>query len=173
MMIFLDTETGGLDPQRHPLIEVAWALDNGPIECIVLPHDIYACDPDALRINGYHARNLGDPEKWATSADVTHLWDALAGATICAANPAFDASFLSAGWRVWTGGTEQPPWHYRMLDIESFAAAHMGLPAFSSPPGLNKIAAWLAEAGAEIPTPDHTAAGDVATLRTCYLALAG
>jgi hypothetical protein len=65
------------------------------------------------------------------------------------------------------------PWHYRKLDIESFAAAHMGLALYSKPPGLKEIATWLREAGNDIPWPDHTAAGDVATMRACYLALAG
>lgn len=81
---------------------------------------------------------------------------ALTGATIVGANPAFDTSFLRARWK-------GAPWHYRLIDIETYAMPALNL---DRPKGLAYIAEQLG-----IQAPDHTAAGDVHTLRECWRAL--
>lgn len=160
-LIFIDTETTGLDPAIHEVWEVAWAAQDGPITCLRLPHDLRTADPAALEINGYHRR----PSEYRTGApnQITELTlkAALAGATLVGANPAFDAAFLSARWRA-------RPWHHRLIDVEALALQEFG---WERPRGLRDVADALRALGFSIAEPDHTATGDVTVTRECYLAL--
>lgn len=159
-LVFLDVETTGLDPNRHEVWEIAYAVDEGPIECGVVMHSLRYADPKALAMNGYWGRGVvpQSPEL----ADVeTACRFALQGATLVAANPAFDAAFLRARWG-------ETPWHYRLLDVEAFAAGILG---WATPKGLRDIRNELIGCGYDIPKPDHSAAADVETLRACYKAL--
>ena len=156
-LVFLDTETTGLDPERHEVWEIAYAVDDGPILYGVVHHSLRYADPTALRLNEYASRGVV-----ATYSDIEPLCrTALDGATIVGANPAFDTAFLRSRWGI-------APWHHRLWDIEAYAAGVLGL---SLVPGLSGLALRLRADGHEIPEPDHTAAGDVATLRACFRAL--
>ncbi len=158
-LVFLDLETTGLSPEIHEVWEAAWAVEDGPIQTVQLPHVVEMADPDALKVCRYHERvrpvDAGDP-----LPDV-RLRDALTGVTIVGANPAFDAAFLRARWT-------STPWHYRLLDIQAYAMPVLG---HERPQGLATIAADLRSRGFEIPKPDHTAARDVATLRASFRTL--
>lgn len=152
-LIYLDCETTGLDPDRHEIWEIAWAVDNGPIRSAIVPHTLRHADPEALRIGGH--------ERCVCHRDIDHLAenalrDALDGHTLAGANPAFDAAFLRVRWG-------QTPWRYRLLDVEAYAMGAMG---WEEPRGLKDIAFQL-----DITPGDHTAAGDVACVRECYRAL--
>lgn len=86
----------------------------------------------------------------------------LTGNTIVGANPAFDVAFLRKRWGV-------APWHYRMIDVESMAFAVF---EYDQPQGLAVIRNDLILLGYDnIPEPNHSADGDVNTLRECYKAL--
>ena len=162
---YVDVETTGLDPQLHDIWEIAWAVDDAPITSAIVNHSTITADAKALEINGYFERLdalRGEWSKVRAETRESYLMGALEGNTLCAANPAFDAGFLRARWG-------QSPWKYRLLDIEAYA---MGALGYHEPKGLKTIADDLrAKFGAEIPEPDHTAAGDVATLRACHLEL--
>lgn len=152
MFVYLDTETTGLNPLRHQVWEMAWALDDGPVNSAVVPHTLDNADPRALEINRYHERwdraNLRDIEQ--------PLRAAIQGQTLVAANPAFDAAFLQSRWGCWGNA----PWKYRMLDIEAYAAGVLG---WDKPYGLATIAEELG-----IEPGDHTAEQDVRCLRECH-----
>lgn len=66
-LVFFDLETGGLDPQRHPVTQfAAIAVDDqfnelGSIE-LKIDFDPKTADPEALKLNGY------DAEIWRTTA---------------------------------------------------------------------------------------------------------
>lgn len=156
-LVFLDVETTGLDPERHEVWELAYAVDDGPIECSEVLHSMRYADPTALAMNGYHHR-IRHPFQPTFESEVR---EALTGATLVGANPAFDAAFLRARWGV-------APWHYRLFDIEAYAAGVLG---WSAPQGLANIHRELVTRGHAIPSPNHSAAGDVATLRGCFYAL--
>lgn len=165
-LLFLDTETGGLDPREHQLIEVAWAGEDREIHSLVLPHDPMRVDPFAAEVNRYHERQLNDRDKWATEMQAHELGDALKGATLVGANIAFDEAFLTAFG--FTG------WHYRKLDLEALALGYIGYvkkDGVKRVPGLKDITDTLRGYGLTIPEPDHTAAGDVATTIAVYDAL--
>lgn len=155
-LVFLDLETTGLDPETHEVWEAAWAVDDGPIQTVQLPHSLATADPEALTANRYWER-VGHPNP---HRDIL-LRGVLQDVTIVGANPAFDAAFLRARWK-------SAPWHYRLLDVQAYAMPLLG---HERPKGLFDICAELKEKGFDIPMPDHTAAQDVEALRACFKAL--
>lgn len=159
-LVFLDTETTGLDPDRHEIWELAYAIDDGDIHSGIVYHSTRYADPKALSMNGYHDRLYPHTFTDMQALEIGARF-ALDGATIVAANPAFDAAFLRARWGV-------TPWHHRLWDIEAYAAGVLGLDKVE---GLAGVATTLRDLGHDIPEPDHTAAGDVATLRASFYAL--
>lgn len=163
MIVYLDTETTGLDPDIHEVWEAAWAAGLEPIQSTILAHSGVSAAEDALRVNGYFERAGYRYRSDQTTTAEAALIKAVTDVTICCANPAFDAAFLRARWG-------RAPWKFRLLDIEAYA---MGAFGWHEPRGLAAIATELRARGVLIPVPDHTAAGDVATLRACHLALVG
>lgn len=161
--VFLDTETTGLDPNRHQVWEIAYAVDDGEVKSSIVSHELTNADPAALHLNGYYGRGYsGDPYSYSGQ----HIWEgefkaALQGATLVGANPAFDAAFLQARWG-------SAPWHYRLLDVESYAMPILG---YETPQGLKRITDDLREMGYTIHKPDHSARADVLGLRDAYRAL--
>ena len=82
--------------------------------------------------------------------------DLLDGATMVGVNPAFDAAMLRARW----GFT---PWHYRLLDVEAYAAAVLGL---DHVPSLAEVCERV-----RVKPGDHTTAGDVRAVREAHRVL--
>ena len=82
-VLFIDTETGGLNPDIHPLLEVGWALVEG--EAVTRQGAFYlkgehgAATPEALAKNGLdlevvNVRGLEPRHAWKTLlAEVSHL----------------------------------------------------------------------------------------------------
>lgn len=102
-LLVIDTETGGLDPERHALLSVA-AVDSTTEECFV---EIIAPDPEwivehaALEKNGLSLDFLkknGRPER-EVMQDLS-LWLAARRFSLLAGcNVAFDRDFLRAAFR--------------------------------------------------------------------------
>lgn len=163
----IDTETTGLDPDKHDVFEVAYqrlGVDDEPIT-LWLPHNDATADPEAMEINRRH-------ERWPGVASLgwgSRLLAAVSGAHLLGSNPAFDATFL----RKKLGEfhlADVTPWHHRTIDIATYAMPVLG---WDTPRGLADIRAALVERGHDIPEPDHSAAGDVRTLVGCWDALRG
>lgn len=159
-LIFLDTETTGLDPELHDVWELAYAKNGGPINTYILPHSLKTADPRALAMNGYFKRYPLGARADGPMGDI-YLKEIVAGNTLVCANPTFDRMMLRKRW-----GLE--PWHYRSIDVESMALVVFD---WGRPRGLNDIAAELRSRKHDVPEPDHTAAKDVEVLRACYHAL--
>lgn len=165
--VYLDTETTGLDPINHEIWEIAYAEGAGEIKSAFLPMDNFStADVQALMVGNFHRRFQAPLDDWATVDFNDDLRIALEGNTLVGANPMFDANFLRFGW--WKDHAKPDPWRYRLLDIDAYA---MGALGFDEPRGLHHITSALRERGFEIATPDHTAAGDVAAVRDCHVAL--
>jgi hypothetical protein len=155
--VFVDTEYDQLDTGKANLLEVAYAAEDGPIVCGVPPHTLEGAEPKALEVNRYFERDLGNKAIWDRDI-VDNTARATAGQTVVGANVRVDAHILSRfiGYE---------PWHYRLCDVES--AAYLLLD-FDQMPGLREIKNKLTELGYELPDPDHSAGGDVETLRAVF-----
>lgn len=154
--VYLDTETTGLE-DHHQVWELGWAVDDGPIRSAFVSHTTVGASDAALEIGQYHYRRGWDMNLWDEQAECDLLSD-LTNATIIAANPTFDAGMLKRRWGV-------VPWNYRMLDIESWAT---GILDKTLPPmGMKALYNYLIEY-TDLPAPDHSAGGDVNTMREIH-----
>lgn len=161
---YLDTETTGLDARLHDTFELAWAIEDDPIRTVLLPHTLEYATPEALRINRYYERGLDQfapTGQFGWRDELAAFAQQAEGATIVAANPAFDQEALTKklGYR---------PWHYRLLDVEAFAAGVLGLNRLM---GLASLTDLLNDHGWGITKPDHTAEADVECLRAVHHSL--
>ena len=74
-----------------------------------------------------------------------------------AANPTFDKGFLEVNLMF--------NFHYRMLDVQSYAMAKLGLEYM---PSMNQIHDVLIERGNSFTTPDHSSRNDVLFMREAF-----
>jgi len=133
-LVFVDTETTGLDPRRHELIELAyirvnqsWIPGEKPVfeelyewSVKVRPEHIVTADPVSLKVAGY------SPDEWRTADDVLtalqEFSDGTQGAIMVAHNVAADAAFIDTALS--THGM-QNKMHYHRLDTVSMAYAKL------------------------------------------------
>lgn len=172
-LIFLDTETTGLQPDRHTPWEVAWQLaihDRGLLQLVqseqfivkVTTREMIAADEVALGIGRFE-------ERYYEAREVEFVAGGLAGSCalvsrlagtdkvphLVGAVPSFDHAMLTR-WFGWPGFGEGL-WHYHLVDVETLLAGKLGL----APPWNSDE---LTEAVGVKPIRDdlrHTAAGDV------------
>lgn len=161
-LVFLDTETTGLDFDTSQVVELAYAVGWGEIKTLVPPHTLQGADPVALRINKYYERGLDDRSRWASEIELMMAKAVMTNRTIVAANPRFDSRMLERtfGFR---GNNE--PWKFRLFDLQSFAA---GILELQEPISMAKLYELVVFEDPDTPRPDHTAAGDVATMRYVF-----
>lgn len=155
-LIFVDTETGGLDHETDPLVELTWARRDG--EPKTLWFGVTEVPEFIDNLIKFSERGIaGRVSPWS---EVQEFLEASDGATMVAANPAFDMGFIKAAglWR----------FHYRMLDIESYAMARLDL---AEVPGLKTVFDILKGAGNNLTEPDHTSRNDVLAMREAYMIL--
>ena len=172
MIVFLDIETTGLDPDRHSMWELALIArdDDGDHEYHwQLPVDLATADAAALRISRYYDRcqTLGgeilqlEPVA-ATGETVTKLARLVAhildGATLVGAVPSFDAGFIEKWLR--TNGS-CPTWHHRLRCVETLTAGHLRNPKIG---GL----AHCCQALSITQEGEHTALGDARAARDIW-----
>lgn len=177
-LAFVDTETTGLDPDRHEVWEVALRLrvlpdedGKAPADVVrqwFLPVDLGKADPVALTIGRYYDRFEAPPTQrekrglleWtdphaefaAEFAELTH------GAHIVGACPSFDDGFLK---RLLRKNGACPGWHYHLIDVEALAAGALGLEPPWDSDELNGLLGIVVDG-------KHTAAGDVAWAVAMY-----
>jgi DNA polymerase III epsilon subunit-like protein len=128
-LVFLDTETTGLDPDGHEIWEVALILRHDldqpreKDEEILLRWmlDLSTADPTALRLNGFYDRitDFDDGAVPTNDCDASEIIATqTAGAHLVGAVPDFDSTRLDAMLR--THGWA-PAWHYHLIDVEALA----------------------------------------------------
>lgn len=155
-LVFVDTETTGLDSYRDNIVELSYCTLNTDPKTLYFGVDSVPSFIDNLI--GFSKRGISG--KKSDSDDIDEFKAILRNNTMVAANPSFDKSFLEANG-LWTG-------HYRMLDIESYSMTTLG---FEHVPSLKEIYEKLEELGFEVTTPEHTSMSDVMCLRNCYNAI--
>ncbi|MFA5933673.1 MAG: 3'-5' exonuclease [Candidatus Paceibacterota bacterium] len=134
-LAFLDTETTGLNPDKHELIEIGCVIveqdwtgdDKKPtfeiveeIEIKIKPEHIEDADPVALRVNHY------DPVDWVFAYTLPEAMKILSektkGAIMVGHNICFDNGFIEHAFRI--SGVDNTM-HYHKLDTISIAFAKL------------------------------------------------
>ena len=169
-VVFVDTETTGLDPAVHEVWEIALIAEDGTeYEWRMNPQRLGAADSGALRINRMYERaNLAAVNGmrfWTPDMPPDAVAEAVcaitAGCHLVGVVPDFDARFLE---RFVRAHGFAPAWHYQTIDAEVYAAGRLQLmPPFDGA----KIDRML---GLD-PAPEedkHTAIGDARWARRMY-----
>lgn len=167
-IIFIDTETTGLNPHRN---EIDPTLGNcilsytiqawtdgvlGPAQTI---HLLPTCpvEPGAAKVNGY------SPEEWARRGatrsfgweDCTNL-NVLHDAIVGGHNVPFDLDFVAAEFA--RGKVASPKWNHRKVDTQALSMPLVALGAIKSAALAHVAAYWGIDH-----SQAHTSAGDVTT----------
>lgn len=156
--VYVDCETTGLNPRADELVEISYAVMDGPIETLYF--GVTEVPQFIDELIGFTERKIAGRK--SDGYELSKFMDVSRESTMVSANPPFDQGFLIENF-LWA-------FHYRMLDIESFAMAKLNLPFV---PGMSDIYNILVEQGHELTKPDHTSHNDVAALREAHQILGG
>lgn len=146
-VVFVDTETTGLDPERHQIWELAIIMGEGDEYAWQLPVDLSRADPNGLRVGRFYERRakIGKTSnvatlhrvQWPRPGTIEPKWDAvglpvaataatvarlLDGNHVVGAVPSFDAAFLGPWLRA---HGHAATWHYHLVDVEALAAGQL------------------------------------------------
>lgn len=169
-LAFVDTETTGLDPDRHHIWEVGLILrdtdtDEPDTEYVwQFEVDLSTADAKALEVGRFHDRYATDADgyvvewlrrDWAeTFARLT--W----GAHLVGAVVSFDEERLR---RLLRGSGQCPGWYYHLVDVEALAAGVLRV----QPPWSSRELWRLMNVS--VPEDErHTALGDARVVRDVY-----
>ena len=129
--IFLDTETNGLNAQRHRILEIAFQLldvSTGKVKdrfhalIAQSPEDWERSDPESLKVTGFTWEEVSKGQKRAAAAaEIKELfarWGIKRGeAVFICQNPSFDRAFFSQ--LIDPETQELLLWPYHWLDLAS------------------------------------------------------
>lgn len=152
--VFVDTETTGLDSSSDSLVELSYATLDSEIKTLYFGVTEVPDFIDSL--TKFYERGV-DKQPEATMEQIDEFRNLLEDSTMVAANPSFDKGFLEEE-QLWTA-------HYRMLDIESYAMARLGLEYV---PSMIDIVDRLRAMGYSLTEPDHSSYNDVMAMREAY-----
>lgn len=167
---FCDSETTGLNPERHPMWEIAIILPDTDEEHVwqasLTPSEIRDADPIALRINGFEDRY--DPTTaLRRGASAIRARDLLTGRHIVGAVPSFDEERLRREYVGAFGWPDRFPWHYRVVCVEAMMCGALGCGPGADP---DEMAETLGVVRQE---EKHSALADARWVRTVFERLAG
>ena len=188
--VFLDTETSGLNPHKHKILELAYKIidvKSGDLkhsfETIVFqPQDEWQkADPESLKINGFSWEQISQGTKADQLAETIIVtfkdWDIKKGSAVfICQNPSFDRAFFSQ--LIDPDIQEALGWPYHWLDLASMYWAE------NIRKGKNQLGPFPWETGVSkdrissvyrLPPEDkpHRAMNGVNHLLLCYEAVVG
>lgn len=180
--LFLDTETGGLDLERHSLLSIGLVVgDEGVLRDsleILIRHEPYVVSAGGLAVNRIdlvqHDRAALEPAAALARLDaflLEHFPDPESSIVLAGHNVGFDRGFLTA-FLTRHGRAVEPRISHRIIDTHSLAAAlrdagKLPLDSLSS-------SALFAHFGIQIPEAKrHTALGDALGTFELYWKLVG
>lgn len=131
-LAFIDTETTGLDPNFHEVIEIGcvvadWKPDlfgertlveSSTLDIKIIPEHIERADPKALAVNHYAKRDWS--QAISRKEAIMELARVAKGAIFIAQNVTFDWSFLQQAAES-VGIALDQEFHFRKLDLASIA----------------------------------------------------
>jgi len=192
-IVFVDTETNGLDDRMHDAWDVAaWNLTTGHrIQFFADIPDMSTflarSDPKALRVNRFLDRYPLDgpcPTYRETTSQIEAFREVLSGGRVgtraemdalplpvlVGSKPSFDEGFLR---RLFVRHKFSDPahaktaeWHHHPIDLGAYAAGVIGVE-----PGTTSLSARAVATYCGIPVGDHSADGDVTSGGRAFLLL--
>lgn len=128
-LVFIDTETTGLDPDLHEIWEVGaiWRADHTSdpaldVEYVwQLPVTMLHSDPKALEINRYYERRLPDRSRTSWRDFANEFTSLTHGAILVVNNPVFDVPRLERLVKHYYA----PSWHYHSRDVQDLAVGYL------------------------------------------------
>lgn len=187
LLIFLDTETTGLNPEKHRTLEIAFKVLDTRSDHIVLSYESIVCqtaeiwaeaDPESLQINGFSWEDTikGKTEKVVASEilnDLNHLELGQKEGVFVCQNPSFDRAFftqlINADLQTHSG------WPYHWLDL---ASMYWGIQCTRNPNFCKEAKevdlskdTIAQHYGLDPEKPPHRAMNGVNHLMACYKAL--
>ncbi len=163
-MLFLDTETGGLDPGSHSLLSLGLVVGDGPVPAhsleILVRHEPYVVSAGGLKVNridlARHHEAALDPPMALNVLDVfldQHFPHQCKPIILAGHNVAFDQAFLGA-FLERQGRTLEPRFSHRTVDTHALAGGPAGRgPAAPGEPELHRPVRPLRHPGARRPAP--------------------
>lgn len=146
-LVFVDTETTGLDPTRHEVWEIAiYSLERGWDVLQRRPTYLNRAEPEALAVNGYYEnralasrhRRRDVPVEIELLEDEPWAWRVarrLSGAALAGIGPWYDSEMLKFQLRRLG---QAPAWDHRLVDCKALAVgairstyAHSGSQTFN------------------------------------------
>lgn len=130
-VLYVDCETTGLDPQMHPIWEVAAIEADGTEHLwqVKWPRAVLdQAEPIALEINGFEARYDKGACPILTPRESAELFASLSqGLHLVGAVISFDEERLRHMHDINLGRPEgKYPWHYRLICVESMLLGWLG-----------------------------------------------
>jgi len=165
-VVFVDTETTGLEPEKHEILEIAIVAIDGSIllDTKVKPVNIETAHPKALEVNGYNEADWAGAPTFDEIKD--QVTEALEHKIFIGQNPNFDRNFIIAALdRV---GVEKAYRKVRrhVIDTTTLAYEHL-VPCGLNRLNLDAICEFL---GVELDRRDrHGALADAQACRAAYL----
>ena len=181
-LLFLDTETGGLDPRSHSLLSLGLVVGVGPkvfnsLE-ILIRHEPYVVSSGGMQVNRIdlvaHSAAALDPPIALSVLDVfldQHFPHLCQPVIMAGHNVAFDQAFLGA-FLASQGRALEPRFSHRLVDTHSIASALRD--AGRLPLANLGSSALFAHFGILVPEEKrHTALGDALATFELYWKLVG
>lgn len=177
-IIVVDLETGGLDPQWHPIWEMSWAVweptvfqpsGEWNISTTFVAHDPSHIDPWVLENTGYAERYVRQQAILPMHALALFAL-AAEGRHIVGMVPSFDEERIRLAYRENIPGASHSTdfgWHYHLIDAETFVVGYLAGTTHSVITEQRLTLPWssddLSRAVGVNPDdfPRHTAEGDV------------
>lgn len=174
-LLFIDTETGGLDPRTHSLLSVGLVVGDGPVLAnsleVLIRHDPFVVSAGGMGVNRIdlvrHAAAALDPDMALGVLNVfleQHFPHRCQPIILAGHNVGFDQAFLGA-FLERLGHRLEPRFSHRTVDTHAIAAALRD--AGKLPLEDLGSSSLFAHFGIEVPEEKrHTALGDaLATFR--------
>lgn len=181
---FVDTETAGLHPDKHPIWEIGVIVDG---EEYVWQQQMFGggkrwkewVDPWVVE-NMPRIIDEYDPAKALTlRSSVNQFVELVRGRHVVGCNPRFDMERIHRTWRAFHQDDWGEPWKYRLVDVEALMFGYLrgDLGDFA---GADPVFPWnpkdLAVQCGVDPTafePKHSALADARFARACFEAVMG
>lgn len=171
-VVFVDTETTGLDPAHHNVWEIGLIEETGEEHVWIRNTDMIdlgTADSTALRINRFYERGytIGQPTV-RDNVIARQFAELSAGKYLVGIVPSFDATFLT---KFLVEAGIAPAWHYQLVDAEAMLAGSLGV---APPWDLRRMIDDAGGAAKDIighalaTEAHHTAIGDARVAKAIY-----